>query len=206
MMEKAKATAASQKPVGTITHKPVERLTKKDRLKMQEEYKKNKGMTKSGRPGINDRSRSGTPLGGKGALHRKTGDANYAGTMKGAPSERKAIPEVSYKGTMGKAPAEGSSARQRPKKGVGQDKYGGYASWSDLSDAEEDEAGYDSYESDDMEAGFDDVAVEETMALKAARKEDQEALMEEERLRKEKEDRKKRLLALSKSAAAKKRY
>ncbi|EME87154.1 uncharacterized protein MYCFIDRAFT_89033 [Pseudocercospora fijiensis CIRAD86] len=72
---------------------------------------------------------------------------------------------------------------------------------------EDEQEGYDSYESDDMEAGFDDVDGEEQLALKSAKKEDLEALQEEERHRREKEERKRKLAALSKTAAAaKKRY
>ena len=57
-----------------------------------------------------------------------------------------------------------------------------------------------------MDAGWDDVEQEESMALRVARKEDLEALEEEERHRKEKLERKRRLEELSKSAAGNKRY
>ena len=57
-----------------------------------------------------------------------------------------------------------------------------------------------------MEGGFDDVDHEEQLALRAAKKEDQEALEEEDRHRREKEERRKRLEQLSRNAATKKRF
>ena len=105
-------------------------------------------------------------------------------------------------------PTPAPVAKKPAQKNLGQDKYGGYASWSDLDEAEdeEEEEDYESDASSDMEGGFDDVEREETEALKFARKEDQAALEEEERLKREKLERKRKLLELSKSAAAKKRY
>ncbi|KAF7186908.1 hypothetical protein HII31_11702 [Pseudocercospora fuligena] len=199
---KAAQEASKAAATNTIKHKPVERLTKKERMRLREEAK-SKGSGKGGKAAAADRSRSGTPSDPKAAA-KKASDTGYKGTMKKAVV---APPTTSYTGTMKKA-VPGAAPKKDPKKGLGQDKYGGYASWSDLSAAEdEDEEGYDSYESDDMEAGFDDVEGEEQLALKSARKEDLEALQEEERHRREKEERKRKLAALSKTAAAaKKRY
>ncbi|KXT02581.1 hypothetical protein AC578_10671 [Pseudocercospora eumusae] len=199
---KAAQEASKAATMNTIKHKPVERLTKKERMRLREEAKQ-KGGGKGGKAAAADRSRSGTPSDPKAAAKRAP-DTGYKGTMKKAVV---APPTTSYTGTMKKA-VPGAAPKKDPKKGLGQDKYGGYASWSDLSAAEdEDEEGYDSYESDDMEAGFDDVEGEEQLALKSARKEDLEALQEEERHRREKEERKRKLAALSKTAAAaKKRY
>lgn len=203
IMAQAKAAQEANKAAGvnTIKHKPVERLTKKERLKLREEAKQ-KGTAKGGKAAVADRSRSGTPSDPKSAV-KKAPETGYKGTMKKAMV---ALSAPTYTGTMKKA-VPGAAQKKDQKKGLGQDKYGGYASWSDLDDAEDDdEEGYDSYESDDMEAGFDDVDGEEQLALKSARKEDLEALQEEERLKKEKEERKRRLAALSKSAAAKKKF
>ena len=58
----------------------------------------------------------------------------------------------------------------------------------------------------DMEGGFDELEMEESRALKAAKKEDLEALEEETRLKREKLERKRKLEALSKVAAGKKKY
>ncbi|KAM3418596.1 hypothetical protein BST61_g4572 [Cercospora zeina] len=205
LLEKAKAAQEAVKAAGTntIKHKPVEKLTKKDRLKQHEEMKQKPGH-KGGQAAMANRSRSGTPADGKSALQKRPApEPAYKGTMKKTPVQ----PEISYKGTMKRAEPGAAPSKPVAKKGLGQDKYGGYASWSDLDEAEdEDEEGYGSDGSDDMDAGFDDMAREEELALRAARKEDQEALEEEERHRREKLERKKKLEALSKSAAAQVRF
>ena len=186
-------------------HKPAEKLTKRDRERLrQEALEKEKAAAKNGNlkapgTGVADRSRSGTPVDGK----KKAAPIGYAGTMKKPPGK------LNYGGTMraaqpGEKRAQPSNAKR---KDLGQDKYGGYASWSDLDAAEdEEEGGYDESDLSDMEGGFDDVEEEEQLALRAARKEDQAALAEEERLKREKLERKKKLMALSKGAAAKKKY
>lgn len=200
MLEKAKAAEAAAKAANTggIKHKAVEKLSKRDRERMREEALAQQKTLKKGPLGHPDRSRSGTPNGtGKSSMQSKAQEPSYKGTMKKQPPE-----PLAYRGTMRKA---GSGPKPEPKKGMAQDKYGGYASWSDLDDAEEEEE--DPYDSeDDMEGGFDDVEAEESAALRAARKEDQEALAEEERLKREKLERKRRLQALSKNAAAKKKF
>lgn len=203
ILEKAKAAQEAAKAAGvnTIKHKPVEKLTKRERLKLQEEAKQ-RAASKGGKAGLSDRSRSGTSSDGKAGLAKQGPESGYKGTMKKAAVQ----PQSSYKGTMKRAEPGAALTKPATKKGMGQDKYGGYASWSDLSAAEEDEEDYESEGSDDMDAGFDDMEREETMALKVARKEDQEALEEEERLKREKLERKRKLQALSKSAAARKKF
>lgn len=187
---------------GGITHKPAEKLSRKERERLREEARMQHNRVRKGypRPGI-DRSRSGTPAGPAkvSALQMKPGaESSSKGIMK-KPHE-----PLSYKGTM----RVGGSPKPAAKRGQPQDKYGGYASWSDLDDAEDQEEGeaYDSDESDDMEGGFDDLEAEESAALRMAKKEDQEALEEEQRLKQEKLERKRKLeaLALSKNAAKKK--
>ncbi|KAK3675610.1 hypothetical protein LTR78_004694 [Recurvomyces mirabilis] len=206
ILERAKVAEAASKATsgGGIKHKPVEKLTRKERVKLMEEAK----LQKTGRKGaLADRSRSGTPNsipGLNGAKKVLPQETSYKGTMKKAAAE-----PLSYKGTMRKA--DPSAPKPPPKKGLAQDKYGGYASWDDLDDAEDDEiedeeeGGYDDSE-DDMEGGFDELEAEEDAALKAARREDQVALQEEGRLKREKEERKRKLLALSKSMAGKKKF
>ncbi|EMC93214.1 hypothetical protein BAUCODRAFT_232937 [Baudoinia panamericana UAMH 10762] len=201
ILEKAKAAQAAAQVTGSggIKHKAVERLSRKERLRLhEEEMARQKAAKKDAKP---DRSRSNTPNitaspGGVG--QKKVVETSYKGTMKKPPADT-----LAYRGTMR---AGGSGPKPAPKKGQPQDKYGGYASWSDLDDAEEEDEGrsaYDDYDSDDMEGGFDDVEAEEREALRAAKKEDEEALAEEERLRREK---RRRLEALSKSAAAKRKF
>jgi hypothetical protein len=85
-----------------------------------------------------------------------------------------------------------------------QDKYSGYVSWSDLDDASEEgeeEDGYGSDASSDMEGGFDEMEREEFISGRQARKEDEKALAEEEKLKREKEARRKRLEMMNKAAA-----
>ncbi|KAK5132772.1 hypothetical protein LTR08_008657 [Meristemomyces frigidus] len=209
MLERAKAAEAAAKTAGPggITHKAVVKLSRRERERMKEEaLVQQKAAAKKGQLAPTERSRSGTPNGhGKaGTLQKRpiAPESTYKGTMKKAPAVAEAL---AYKGTMGKVR---SGPKSEPQKGLAQDKYGGYASWSDLDDAEDEEGQEpDDYDSeDDMEGGFDDLEAEETAALRVAKKEDQAALEEEERLKREKMDRKKRLLALSKTAAAKRKF
>ncbi|CAK4032024.1 Hypothetical predicted protein [Lecanosticta acicola] len=210
IMAQAKAAQEAAKAAGhsVIKHKPVEKMTKRERTKMQEEAAlKQKTGGAVGKLAVNDRSRSNTPVDAKNGLQKKAPASTYKGTMK-KNVERQ---QSTYKGTMNKAaPAAAQSKLAGKKNSLAQDKYGGYASWDDLDEAEdeeEEEEGYDSEGSSDMmDAGFDDMEREETAALKAARQEDQEALEEEERHRREKLERKKKLQALSRSAAAKKKF
>jgi hypothetical protein len=156
---------------------------------------------KAGKPTTTDRHRPAGVGDGQPNPQKKAQETSYKGTMK------KSAEPLAYKGTMRAGESARPHAKPVVKKGMGQDRYGGYASWSDLSDAEEEgeEEDYDSAASSDMEGGFDDVDREETAALRAARREDQAALEEEERHRREKLERKKRLQALNKNAAAKRR-
>lgn len=211
-MEKAKAAEEAAKAAGSsmIKHKTVEKMSKREREREKERAQQ--AAAANGKPGVKggkagaltDRSRSGTPNDVKPGMQKKAPEIAYKGTMK-APA--KPVPEIAYKGTMRKSMPGEQAAKTAAKKGMAQDKYGGYASWSDLSGAEdEEEEDYDSDGSSMMEAGLDDVEAEETMALRAAKREDQEALAEEERLKREKNERKKKLLALSKNAAARRKY
>ncbi|KAK0362122.1 hypothetical protein LTR91_023523 [Friedmanniomyces endolithicus] len=209
ILEKAKAAqaAAAASSAGGIKHKAVEKLTKRERVRIREEaVAQHKARRRALRPG--ERSRSGTPVAGNsgpaGVRKAAAPETMYKGTMK------KAAPEsLAWKGTM---KAAGSVPKPTPKKGLPQDRYGGYASWSDLDDAEEEEEEdggdreYGDESEDDMEGGFDDLEAEESAALAAAKKEDQAALAQEERRKREKLERKRKLMELSKSAAAKKKY
>ncbi|RMY88453.1 hypothetical protein D0862_10442 [Hortaea werneckii] len=198
----AQAAAKSQ-ATGGIQHKPAEKLSRRERERLQEKLRAKEQAAKRNQPQQDDRSRSGTPMHKPGAA--KKSELSYKGTMKKpAEKEKPERQPLAYRGTMRPA---GSQPKPPPKKGEAQDKYGGYASWSDLDDAEDEEEGYyDEDSEDDMEGGFEEMEQEESRALKAARKEDQEALEEEERLKNEKLERKKKLMALSKNAAGKKRF
>ena len=196
-MERAKAAQedAKAKASAGIKHKPMEKMSRKERLRMMEEAKAEHKSVKRRKQNYSDRSRSGTPVTTKAGPT----ETSFKGAMK-----KKAEP-LAYRGTM-RAVGPGEAKEKQKTKGQAQDKYGGYADWSDLDDMEDEEEGYGSDGSSDMDAGWDDVEEEESRALRVARKEDQEALEEEERLRRDKMQRKKRLEELSRSAAGKKRY
>lgn len=207
----ARAAAAQQANQASgglnIVHKPAEKLSRRERERQKQlqeiaDKQKQKGAPVKGKLAQQvGRSRSGTPGETKPGAQPKKGpvQVGYSGTM------RKPV-EVGYTGTMrAKDPAKPVQPAKQKDKFGGQDKYGGYASWSDLSDAEEEEQDYMS-DSDDMEGGFDDLEREEAATARLARREDMEAQAEEERLRKEKAERKKKLEAMAKQAQAKKRY
>ncbi|KAF2481142.1 hypothetical protein BDY17DRAFT_325858 [Neohortaea acidophila] len=191
VLEKAKAAqmAAQSAGAATIKHRPAEKLTKRQRRQREEEARAQQRANKVA-------ARNGTSSSAQ-ALQKKPQDTSVKGNIPRAPAP------LSYKGT-----ARASNPAEKKTRGQPQDKYGGYASWSDLDEAEDDEEEqYDSDASSDMEGGFNDVEEEEMLALRAARKEDQAMLEEEERHKREKLERKRKLEALSKNAAsAKKRF
>ncbi|KAH6637967.1 hypothetical protein C7974DRAFT_151551 [Boeremia exigua] len=177
--------------------------TKKERLALKAEATASKGKKLSTLPAAKPTDAKSDAS----KAQRKPTDAGYQGTAR----PTKAAAPLGYKGTArpqsattpssrGGTPAFKAKAKQE--KG----RYDGYADWSDLDDMEDDEGDYASDGSSDMEGGIWDVEQEEQLALKAAKKEDAEALAEETRLKREKEEKKRKLMALSKAAAAKKKY
>lgn len=206
VMARAKAAEEAAKTAGnhTIKHKPVERLTKKDRERLRQEAKEKQKPGGGGNLGKvaaqAGRSRSGTPSDPK-AVKKTPAPLAYSGTMRKPPAP------IGYKGTMrAQDPAKPAKASEpKTDKFGGKDKYGGYASWSDLDDAEEeDEEQYDS--ESDMEGGWDEVEREEAAAVALAKREDREALEEENRLKAEKLARKNKLEMLSKQAKGRQRF
>ena len=208
-MAKAQAAQEAAKAAGpsTIKHKPVDKLSRRERARMLEEQKaQGKAVAKGGKAAAvgpqGDSSRSGTPL--APGQKKKAPELSYKGTMK-KPTTVEREP-LTYKGTM-RRPDPAAAREKEKQKRLKDDKYSGYVSWSDLDDAEDDEpVDYESDVSSDMEGGFDDMEREEMSALRAAKKEDQEALEEEDRLKREKLERKRKLQQLSKTAAARKKY
>ena len=196
----ARAKANQSKPtVGTISHKPKEQIAPsyKKELKMKKKAMKDRklGIKNDSRPGSSG-SLSSSPAPGPTA-NKKIAAPAYKGTAKPKPQ----LPQPTYKGTMKPAAstAKPSTARDRdanPRR----PRYDEYAATDedDLDDIEEDEYGSDG--SDDMEAGFTDVEQEETMAAKAARKEDEEEARLEVKLKSEKEERRRKLEQLAKKA------
>ncbi|KAJ5635058.1 Chromatin SPT2 [Penicillium longicatenatum] len=129
---------------------------------------------------------------------------------KRSPDSAKQSPEVpSYKGTAKPArtpepPTYQGTARLPGKPGTNDRRQHGKRRMNEyMGTDEEDEGdygGYDDYYSDassDMEAGFDDVELEEGAALKNARKEDEEELRLEMAAKKEKLARQQKLAALA---------
>ena len=198
IMARAKANQ-SKPPAGTISHKPKDQIAPsyKKELKLIKKAIKDKklGFKNNSRPGSSG-SLSSSPAPGPVA-NKKIAASAYKGTAKSKPQ----LPQPTYKGTM--KPAS-SNAKPAPARDQGSNhrkpRYDEYAATDedDLDDIEEDEYGSD--ESDDMEAGFTDVEQEETLATKAARKEDEEEARLEAKLKREKEERRKKLEHLAKKA------
>jgi hypothetical protein len=113
-----------------------------------------------------------------------------------------AAPASTYKGTMGQ-PAQRPpvSAGSRGKDGRRSSKYDEYLGTDEedeIDDDEvEDEVGYDSDASSNMEAGAFDIEKEERVALQKAKEDDARELALENKLKQEKEERRKRLQALA---------
>ena len=99
-------------------------------------------------------------------------------------------------GTSSKRPPEG-----RGQKKSRRDEYLGTDEEDDseVDDYDMDDDGYGySDESSDMEAGLDDIDMEEQKALRAAKEDDAKELAYETQLKREKEERKRRLQAMAK--------
>lgn len=192
-LERAKAAQEAAKQAGQIKHKAVEKLTKKDRQKMLAEAaasQKGKGTAARGPGGTKVRSKSADPVDSKAGpakKERKPVDLGYKGTMRAGPAP------LAYSGTMRPS---GSAVSRKPQPGSSKDRYR-YASYSDEEDDMEDEEDYES--ESDMEAGMDDVDREEEEALRAARREDAEALREENELKRAKLEKKRKLDLLAAS-------
>ncbi|KAL2058572.1 hypothetical protein ABVK25_001300 [Lepraria finkii] len=195
IMARAKATQSKAPIVGIISHKPKEQMAMsyKKELKMKKKAIRNKklGIKDGDRPSSSG-SMSSSPATGA-PDRRKVPQPAYKGTAKPRP-------QPTYKGTMKSASITqkvisrgGDGKNSRPR-------YDEYAATDedDLDDVKEDDYGSD--ESDDMEAGFSDVEHEESIAARAARKEDEEEAKLEAKLKSEKEERKKRLAEMAKKA------
>ncbi|KAK4696412.1 protein SPT2, partial [Lecanoromycetidae sp. Uapishka_2] len=204
IMARAKAAEPKAATVGGISDKPKEKIgiSYKKELKMRKKAAMNKklGIKDDGKRPSSSGSMSSSPAPGA-PERKKPPQPTYKGTAKPANTMKPARPQPTYKGTI----KSGGTATQSSKPsnrngGPSKLRYDEYAATDedDLDDVDEDV--YGSEESDDMEAGFSDVEQEETVAARAARKEDEEEARLEAKLKREKEDRRKRLEALSKKA------
>ena len=196
-MAKARQAQNAQSATPPLKHTPAKVLPKKTRVAQQTDPKvpvEKKGSIAGSRIG---------PSKNKHAVseRRNPVELSYKGTMR---SSRPAEPV--YKGTAqpSNAPVSVHSApvKAKSKRKPSDDRYAGYANWSDLDDVDDEEE--DKYGSDcssDMEGGLWDVEEEERRALAAARKEDAEALQEENDLKRQKLARKRKHMATTTGAA-----
>ncbi|KAF9699649.1 hypothetical protein EKO04_002252 [Ascochyta lentis] len=203
LLQKAKEKDLTKPATPPVTVAP-KILTKKERLALKAEAS---AAAKGKKPGAAPVPKAAEAKGDALKTQRKPAEVGYQGTAR----PTKAAAPIGYKGTARPQSATAPSSRggtpaAKPKAKPEKGRYDGYADWSDLDDMEDDEEDYASDASSDMEGGMWDVEQEEQLALKAAKKEDAEALAEEMRLKREKEEKKRKLMALSKAAAAKKKY
>ncbi len=198
IMARAKATQAKPLAVGVISHKPKDKIA----ISHKKELKMNKKASKDRKLGIKQNSRPGSS--GSLSSSPAPGSSKPTKTLKPQPAYKgtaKPKPQPTYKGTM---KPDGSMPRKPASKDrdshASRNRYDEYAATDeeDLDDVAEDQ--YGSEGSEDMEAGFSDVEQEESVAAKAARKEDEEEARLEAQLKKEKDDRRKRLEAMAKKA------
>ena len=205
ILERAKQNAEAAKQAGQIKHKPVEKLTKKDRQRLIEEARaaaKGKPIVnRDAKVGLKPRGKSAEPLvdsktGASAKDKRKPVEVAYKGTMR---ANAPAAPV--YRGTMG---GPGGAAARKPVAKAqthGRAGYGAgprYASYSDEEEEEDDDEPEDDYESgSDMEAGVDEMYEEEEASARIAKREDAVALAEENELKRQKLERKRKLEALA---------
>ena len=176
-----------QNQVGVIKHQAsskekVSRLA----IRRQQEEERTKSQKGTSRPAKADAKprRSASPI--------KRQDGLKADKT---PRPPLSAPTSSYKGTMGR---KSSSARPGPPVRRSS-KYDDYLETDEEDDGEdaEDEVGYGTDESSDMEAGAFDIDREEQEALKKAKQDDAKELALERQLAHEKEERRKKLQALA---------
>jgi hypothetical protein len=204
LLQKAKEKDLTKPAAPPVKNEPPKILTKKERMALKAE---SSASAKGKKPAPGPLSRTSGAKVDPAKDKKKPADLGYQGTAR--PAKKPAEP-LGYRGTARPASVPVSSSRAgtpaaKPKPKAAKGRWDGYAEWSDLDDMD-DEDPYESDASSDMEGGIWDVEQEEQLALKAARKEDAEALAEEMRLKREKEEKKRKLMALSKAAAAKKKY
>ena len=175
--------------LGQLRHQPVakEKGSFIEYKRLRKEAKSKRKIARSG-----EVVRSPTPKNKTGLKKSDSAEPSYKGTARSSAS----LPERPplYRGTAGLP----GSRRSNERRVYGKRRMNEY-----LGTDEEDEGdygGYNEYYSDvssDMEAGFDDVEQEEGVALKSARKEDEEELRLEMIAKKQKMERQKKLAALA---------
>ncbi|KAI9838676.1 MAG: hypothetical protein M1819_004990 [Sarea resinae] len=211
ILARAKAAQTSSAVIGAIKHKPVEKLSKSQKLAKQAEASKPKrGATdQDRRDGRNGKAT--TPIGpGRDSKDppikkKQPLDVGYKGTA------RPKSEDPGYKGTMNRSrpnlqgqkrdrdsnsrSRSTSLARPGPSGAPSRNRYR-YASYSDEEEGE-DVDDYDSEGSSDMEAAPFELEEEEQLSLRNAKKEDELAQKEEEEHRRAKEEKRKMLAKMA---------
>jgi len=185
-----------QNQVGMIMHQAAskEKMSKLAAKRREEEEKAKHGKTKAAKHSVdNGRIRKRNTSPGK--------KPKEARTIK-PPRPPLAAPTSTYKGTMGQpAQRPPASAQSRGKDGRRSSKYDEYLGTDEEDEVDddeiEDEIGYGSDASSNMEAGAFDIDEEERVALQKAKEDDARELALENKLKREKEERRKRLQALA---------
>ena len=214
IMARAKAASEAPPAVGTIKHQPKDKKVLSNKKELLLRKKGRLGKTRPQASNGHSRNSSGdvssgsaSNLSGKpgAALSKKVPEPVYRGTAKPAIKPK---PQPTYKGTMKPVTSAPLPSQKKPlpraENGRHTDSRYQYSDFSEEEESEVEEEGGYSEESDDMEAGFDDVEEEETKATKLARKEDEEEAKMEAELKRQKEARKKRLQELARKQKAKK--
>lgn len=192
----ARAKAAQQNrpqnPIGTIKHQATtkekhSKLAERRRLEQEKDKADKKKQSDKSKPSKRtDRKRSASPV--------KKGDQ---AKVPRAPRPPLHAPASSYKGTIGT-----TSKKPREERISKRSRYDEYLATDeeDNSEAEDYDEGneYESDQSSDMEAGMDDIDMEEAAALRAAKLDDAKELALENDLKRDKEERRRRLMAMAK--------
>ena len=188
LMARAKETAEqrAQSQIGVIKHEE-RRQGKMSKLAARRRMEQDKA--KGVRPVSSDKSKA------QGRPRRSTSPAKKVEDRK--PTSGIAPLKPSYKGTMGT-----SSTRSKHNQGHSERKtrYDEYLATDeeDASDIVEDEGDYGSDASSDMEAGLNDLDLEEQRALREAKQDDAREAAIENKLKREKEERRQKLMAMAK--------
>jgi len=187
IMARAKAAQEAPPVVGIIKHQPKDKkaLSNKKELMLQKKGRIGKSQAPNGhsRNSSGDLSSgSASKLSGRPgvASAKKVPEPAYRGT---AQAIAKPKPQIAYKGTMGGATSSSQSSQKKPlpRAENGRPTASRYRYDSYSEEKGSGTEGEEDYDSDDMEAGFDDVEEEETKATKQAKKDDaREAMIEAE--------------------------
>ena len=184
------------KPIGAITHKPIESVGGKKTIMKQQKYVSKSGKQPGGKAvkleAAKEAARAGRPT------EKSGGKVAYQGTSR---PKLQSSRRPGYKGTMKPSARSSSAAQPEPKKLDRPEEKPRKASVrkEEYSDEEEDSEGgegqYDQASEDysDMDAGWDDVEEEEQVAVREAKKEDAYEQMMLEEMKRQKEQRKKRM-------------